>query len=553
MDPPLSAAAAATATATTGHADHNTKLRLMCSYGGHIVPRPNSKTLCYIGGDTRIVAVDRRTTGTSLSSLTTHLSSTLLHTTTPAHRPFTIKYQLPYNDLDSLISLATDDDLHLMIDEYDRLSSPSPTATPSCRLRLFLFPSKPDRAEPALHDSPFDSWFYDALKSTKIMRRKERFDDSGSGFDSAANVEGQNEGLRGSGGEVKCGGDLCSLPESIVLETSSSFGSTSSSVSSSNLPPINVHVEDGGVNLLENMVKLPSPDSIVSENSVASAISHPQTGIYQDPVGHVASNPVESQIDVSNPLSGTQIHDSGYPISPQLVQQQQHQTLQFVPAGAHYMPHYPAGPLPISSYYPMYPSQLHQQQQTHYQHNQHYPIYLLPVSHTQPYGLSMQCNLVDIGNTASSRPSKQCNLVDIGNSVSSQPPMRANATTVPQPVAFKEVTTAPPVPVPVPVPVPESAVQVYPTTPLFHVPSNQNQQQLMDLPQMHNASQSIAISSTETAKYCNKVDDDPAYTQIYKSQPPAPSLSSQYQTMTQATAVMLSEALKRLHNDDTKQ
>ncbi|MEJ1538787.1 hypothetical protein, partial [Escherichia coli] len=37
-----------TAATTTGG-----KLRLMCSYGGHIFPRPHDKTLCYVGGDTR--------------------------------------------------------------------------------------------------------------------------------------------------------------------------------------------------------------------------------------------------------------------------------------------------------------------------------------------------------------------------------------------------------------------------------------------------------------------------------------------------------------------
>ncbi|KAK2986796.1 hypothetical protein RJ640_011021 [Escallonia rubra] len=36
------------------------KLRLMRSYGGQIVPRPNTNSLCYVSGETRIVSVDRR-------------------------------------------------------------------------------------------------------------------------------------------------------------------------------------------------------------------------------------------------------------------------------------------------------------------------------------------------------------------------------------------------------------------------------------------------------------------------------------------------------------
>lgn len=40
--------------------------------------------------------------------------------------------------------------------------------------------------------------------------------------------------------------DVHSVPDSPMLETTSSFGSTSSSPSLANLPPIRVHVEDGG-------------------------------------------------------------------------------------------------------------------------------------------------------------------------------------------------------------------------------------------------------------------------------------------------------------------
>ncbi|PQP96648.1 uncharacterized protein Pyn_39358 [Prunus yedoensis var. nudiflora] len=110
-----------------------TRLRLMCSYGGHIVPRPHDKSLCYVGGDTRIVVVDRHT---SLSDLSNRLSKTLLN-----GRPFTLKYQLPSEDLDSLISVTTDEDLDNMIDEYDRTATNnSNSSSKPSRLRLFLFP-----------------------------------------------------------------------------------------------------------------------------------------------------------------------------------------------------------------------------------------------------------------------------------------------------------------------------------------------------------------------------------------------------------------------------
>ncbi|KAL0462314.1 UNVERIFIED_CONTAM: hypothetical protein Slati_0119000 [Sesamum latifolium] len=87
------------------------KLRLMCSYGGHIIPRPHDKSLCYVGGDTRIVVVDRHS---SLAELHSRLSHILLN-----GRHFSLKYQLPNEDLDSLISLSTDEDLeNMMIEEY---------------------------------------------------------------------------------------------------------------------------------------------------------------------------------------------------------------------------------------------------------------------------------------------------------------------------------------------------------------------------------------------------------------------------------------------------
>ncbi|XP_038720598.1 ataxin-2 homolog isoform X2 [Tripterygium wilfordii] len=226
-----------------------TKLRLMCSYGGHIVPRPHDKSLCYVGGDTRIVVVDRHT---SLASLSSRLSRTLLN-----DRPFTLKYQLPTEDLDSLISVTIDEDLENMIDEYDRTSGSS--SKPS-RLRLFLFPLKPDSSQsigPLLENSAkSDDWFLNALNGAGLLNRG--FSDSASvncllGLDDdAANGSNIVRDTEGSQKNVKQGQgqDVHSVPDSPMLETTSSFGSTSSSPSLANLPPIRVQVEDrGGVKI----------------------------------------------------------------------------------------------------------------------------------------------------------------------------------------------------------------------------------------------------------------------------------------------------------------
>lgn len=232
------------------------RLRLMCSYGGHIVPRPHDKTLCYVCGETRIVVVDRHT---SLSDLTSRLAKTLLN-----GRPFTLKYQLPNEDLDSLISVTTDEDLENMIDEYDRTASNSANAAakPS-RLRLFLFPIKPDVSQsigPILESSTSsDDWFLNALNGAGLLNRG--FSDSASvncllGLDDDVGVNNLDSGPReaegsqpGSFGNGKGGKqDVHSVPDSPMIETTSSFGSTSSSPSLANLPPIRVHVEDSGGN-----------------------------------------------------------------------------------------------------------------------------------------------------------------------------------------------------------------------------------------------------------------------------------------------------------------
>lgn len=102
----------------------NPKLRLLCSYGGRIMPLPPSNTLHYIGGETRFVFVPRDISFPSFFEL---ISGKLL-----SGRSFSLKYRLPGCDLDSLITVSNNDDLQNMIAEYD--------STRFGRIRLFLFP-----------------------------------------------------------------------------------------------------------------------------------------------------------------------------------------------------------------------------------------------------------------------------------------------------------------------------------------------------------------------------------------------------------------------------
>ncbi|KAG6514575.1 uncharacterized protein LOC121970282 [Zingiber officinale] len=254
------------------------RLRLMCSYGGRIVPRPSDKSLCYVGGETRMVVVDRHST---LADVSGKLSRNLL-----GGRSFSLKYQLPNEDLDSLISVATDEDLDNMAEEYERIVAASSAgvgggATGSSRLRLFLFPSKAEMSPASsigslLDDSKSDLWFVDALNSAMggmgidgVPRRLSS--DSASvncllGLEDLSSVHSHSGALisgSAGGGQLdrpeplviqrrpKSSGklarqtqDVHSIPDTAMLDTNSSFGSASSSPSPSNLPPIRTGFED---------------------------------------------------------------------------------------------------------------------------------------------------------------------------------------------------------------------------------------------------------------------------------------------------------------------
>lgn len=105
----------------------NYKVKFMCSYGGKILPRPHDNQLCYIGGETKILAVDR----------TVKLSTMVSKLSVLCENEVSFKYQLPGEDLDALISVTNDDDLEHMMHEYDRVYR---TTGKPARMRLFLFP-----------------------------------------------------------------------------------------------------------------------------------------------------------------------------------------------------------------------------------------------------------------------------------------------------------------------------------------------------------------------------------------------------------------------------
>lgn len=249
-----------------------------------------------------------------------------------------------------------------------------------------------------------------------------------------------------------------------------------------------------------------------------------QPVIYQDPVveNKVSSNAadvLDSKIPdlVQGVPVNKSVHVAGYPLSTQADQFQQPH-LQFVQMGN------------PGSYYPSYSTMLHHQP-IQYVSNQPYPIYVMPVGQSQGY-------------IAPQYYSKEATPV-----VSGRPPLHPNTSINSQQVVYKEVADVPPIP--------GFVSQVYRTSPIANspvqVPYNESKQQnVVDL-RMHNQSVSGGVTSRENADYSNESDDETARAQIYKSQPPPPSLPSQYQTMTNATTLFLSEALAQMQMDNIKQ
>lgn len=134
----------------------NYRVKFMCSYGGKISPRPHDNQLSYVGGDTKILTVDRNVRfPTMMSKLSSIVDSP----------DICFKYQLPGEELDALISVTNDEDLDHMMLEYDRLYRAS--AKPA-RLRLFLFQITNAASYPTAQPTEQKSdrqWFVEALNS----------------------------------------------------------------------------------------------------------------------------------------------------------------------------------------------------------------------------------------------------------------------------------------------------------------------------------------------------------------------------------------------------
>ena len=100
--------------------------KFLCSFGGRIIPRPRDQKLRYVGGETRIIRISKTISFEELMHKMVEMF--------PEAR--TIKYQLPGEDLDALVSVSSDEDLQNMMEECNVFGSGG-----SEKPRMFLFSS----------------------------------------------------------------------------------------------------------------------------------------------------------------------------------------------------------------------------------------------------------------------------------------------------------------------------------------------------------------------------------------------------------------------------
>ena len=149
-------------------------IKLLCSYGGKILPRATDGELRYVGGHTRVLTVDRSISfpGSFLFPLAFVLRFFYL----PLFHEFDdsllrcaelmvklrvfcgssviLRCQLPKGDLETLISITNDEDLASIIEEYDRASLK--LAHP-LKIKAVLSPPKSSKKTPSAPSSASSS------------------------------------------------------------------------------------------------------------------------------------------------------------------------------------------------------------------------------------------------------------------------------------------------------------------------------------------------------------------------------------------------------------
>lgn len=84
-----------------------TRMKFICNFGGRFLPRPIDGKLRYVGGEKHLIQISQGMSWQGLINKTTKF----------IRQAHIVKYHLPGEQVNVLISVATDDDVHHMIDE----------------------------------------------------------------------------------------------------------------------------------------------------------------------------------------------------------------------------------------------------------------------------------------------------------------------------------------------------------------------------------------------------------------------------------------------------
>ncbi|KAL6662198.1 hypothetical protein ACP70R_000057 [Stipagrostis hirtigluma subsp. patula] len=118
-------------------------VKFLCSYGGRILPRHSDGALRYVGGDNRVLSVDRSLHFYELQRKLREMCG---------GREVSLRCQLPTEDLDALVAVTSDDDLANLLEEYDAAAGRGRLQPP--KIRAFLFPRTPSTPPPSPPPTP---------------------------------------------------------------------------------------------------------------------------------------------------------------------------------------------------------------------------------------------------------------------------------------------------------------------------------------------------------------------------------------------------------------
>ncbi|PKU81656.1 uncharacterized protein LOC110114760 [Dendrobium catenatum] len=104
-------------------------VKFVCSHGGRILPRYPDGRLRYVGGENRVLTVDRTIPFSGLQVKLGELCG---------WEKVNLRCQLPTEDLDALVSISSDEDLANLIEEYDLASRDRRFPI---KIRAFLHPT----------------------------------------------------------------------------------------------------------------------------------------------------------------------------------------------------------------------------------------------------------------------------------------------------------------------------------------------------------------------------------------------------------------------------